>query len=245
MAHFYENIFLHHYMDVTFFDKMKERHIYSPFSSSWWLRVKCSLDMSLFYRKTRGLVNRSVHKTPTFIIEPFLYDLPGFSSVTGILENPSMVYLTCYGIQILQEGGAGMSSLEDMLKGYEIPEVVKIRTIFNRTRLENPEETLLERLRGKKLPVLPGQRIAITGGSRGIADYVPLMRAAVRYLKEMGAVPFIVPAMGSHGGATAEGQVEVLRNLGITEESVGAPIVSSMEGGRNCPDGTGFTGIFG
>ena len=122
-----------------------------------------------------------------------------------------------------------MSSLEEMLQGYEIPEVVKIRTIFDRTRLENPEETLLARLRAKNLPVLPGQRIAITGGSRGIADYVPLMRAAVRYLKEMGAVPFIVPAMGSHGGATAEGQVEVLRNLGITEESVGAPIVSSME----------------
>lgn len=87
----------------------------------------------------------------------------------------------------------------------------------------------MERLREKDLPVLPGQRIAITGGSRGIADYVALMRAAVRYLKEKGAVPFIVPAMGSHGGATAEGQVEVLRNLGITEDSVGAPIISSME----------------
>lgn len=140
-----------------------------------------------------------------------------------------MVYWTCCGIGILQEGGTVMSSLEDMLKGYEIPEVVKIRTIFDRTRLEKPEETLLERLREKDLPVLPGQRIAITGGSRGIADYVALMRAAVRYLKEKGAVPFIVPAMGSHGGATAEGQVEVLRNLGITEDSVGAPIISSME----------------
>ena len=61
-----------------------------------------------------------------------------------------------------------MSSLEDMLKGYEIPEVVKIRTIFDRTRLEKPEETLLERLREKDLPVLPGQRIAITGGSRAL-----------------------------------------------------------------------------
>ena len=57
---------------------------------------------------------------------------------------------------------------------------------------------------------------AITGGSRGIADYPAVMRAAVRYIKACGAVPFIVPAMGSHGGATAEGQVEVLKHLGIT-----------------------------
>lgn len=121
------------------------------------------------------------------------------------------------------------TSLEEMLKNYEIPPVAKVQVLFDRTRLERVEETLLERLRKKDLPIQKGQRIAITGGSRGIADYVSLMRAAVAYIKEKGAIPFIVPAMGSHGGATAEGQVEVLRNLGITEESVGAPIISSME----------------
>ncbi len=121
------------------------------------------------------------------------------------------------------------TSLEEMLKNYEIPPVAKVQVLFDRTRLERVEETLLERLRKKDLPIQKGQRIAITGGSRGIADYVSLMRAAVAYIKEKGAIPFIVPAMGSHGGATAEGQVEVLRNLGITEESVGAPIISSMD----------------
>jgi len=121
------------------------------------------------------------------------------------------------------------TSLEEMLKDYEIPPVAKVQVLFDRTRLERVEETLLERLRKKDLPIRKGQRIAITGGSRGIADYVSLMRAAVAYIKEKGAIPFIVPAMGSHGGATAEGQVEVLRNLGITEESVGAPIISSMD----------------
>lgn len=121
------------------------------------------------------------------------------------------------------------TSLEEMLKDYEIPPVAKVQVLFDRTRLERVEETLLERLRKKDLPIRKGQRIAITGGSRGIADYVSLMRAAVAYIKEKGAIPFIVPAMGSHGGATAEGQVEVLRNLGITEESVGAPILSSMD----------------
>lgn len=121
------------------------------------------------------------------------------------------------------------TSLEEMLKDYEIPPVAKVQVLFDRTRLEQVEETLLERLQEKDLPIRKGQRIAITGGSRGIADYVNLMKAAVAYIKGKGAIPFIVPAMGSHGGATAEGQVEVLRNLGITEESVGAPIISSMD----------------
>ncbi|WP_432641894.1 DUF362 domain-containing protein [Acidaminococcus sp.] len=121
------------------------------------------------------------------------------------------------------------TSLEEMLKDYEIPPVAKVQVLFDRTRLEQVEETLLERLQAKDLPIRKGQRIAITGGSRGIADYVNLMKAAVAYIKGKGAIPFIVPAMGSHGGATAEGQVEVLRNLGITEESVGAPIISSMD----------------
>lgn len=122
-----------------------------------------------------------------------------------------------------------MSSLEQMLCDYEIPQVAKIEVKFVDTQLKNVEETLKPRLNAKELPIRKGQRIAITGGSRGIADYVSLMRVAVAYIKGKGAIPFIVPAMGSHGGATAEGQVEVLRNLGITEENVGAPIISSMD----------------
>lgn len=130
----------------------------------------------------------------------------------------------------IRKGGSPMTtSLEEMLKDYEIPPVAKVQVLFDQTRLVQVEETLLERLRKKDLPIRKGQRIAITGGSRGIADYVSLMKASVAYIKEKGAIPFIVPAMGSHGGATAEGQVEVLRNLGITEESVGAPIISSMD----------------
>jgi hypothetical protein len=77
--------------------------------------------------------------------------------------------------------------------------------------------------------ISPGMRVAITAGSRGIANIPQIIRAVVQELKKRGAAPFIVPAMGSHGGATAEGQVEVLRGLGITEEYCGAPILSSME----------------
>ncbi len=87
--------------------------------------------------------------------------------------------------------------------------------------------------------VRPGMSVAVTAGSRGIANIPALLAAVVDELKQRGAEPFLVPAMGSHGGATAEGQVNMLASLGITEQSVGAPIRSSMdvvELGRT-PDG--------
>lgn len=75
----------------------------------------------------------------------------------------------------------------------------------------------------------PGAEVAVTAGSRGIHDIVPVLRAAVAYLQEKGAVPFLVPAMGSHGNATAHGQIEMLADLGITEESVGCAIRATMD----------------
>jgi len=77
--------------------------------------------------------------------------------------------------------------------------------------------------------VKANSRIAIAVGSRGIAHIAQCVSTVVEELKKYGASPFIVPAMGSHGGATPEGQVEVLRSLGVTEEVVKAPIVSSLE----------------
>jgi hypothetical protein len=74
-----------------------------------------------------------------------------------------------------------------------------------------------------------GTRVAITVGSRGITDILTIVTSLVKEVKERGGVPFIVPAMGSHGGATAEGQLQILTEFGITEKSVGAPIVSSMD----------------
>ena len=69
----------------------------------------------------------------------------------------------------------------------------------------------------------------MTAGSRGIHDLVPVVRAAVDWLRAAGAEPFVVPAMGSHGGATADGQREMLAGLGVTPESVGCPIEATME----------------
>jgi hypothetical protein len=77
--------------------------------------------------------------------------------------------------------------------------------------------------------IKPGMSIAITAGSRGLADLPELLAAIVAQVRDRGAHPFVVPAMGSHGGATAEGQTALLAKLGITEQTVGCEIRSSME----------------
>jgi hypothetical protein len=89
-------------------------------------------------------------------------------------------------------------------------------------------ERQLERLRLAEV-VQRGQTVAITAGSRGIANIVTILKATVDHMQQLDAVPFIVPAMGSHGGATAEGQTALLARYGITPESMGCEIRSSME----------------
>jgi hypothetical protein len=81
-------------------------------------------------------------------------------------------------------------------------------------------------LRGR---VEPGMTVAVGAGSRGLTDRVALLRGAISGLRELGAAPFVVPAMGSHGGATAAGQRAMLETLGMTEEAIGAEIRSTME----------------
>ena len=84
-------------------------------------------------------------------------------------------------------------------------------------------------LDGSGLSFAAGAKIAVAAGSRGIASIDLIVRTAVEWLRGRGADPFIVPAMGSHGGATAEGQRDVLASYGITDAAMGAPIRSSME----------------
>ena len=79
------------------------------------------------------------------------------------------------------------------------------------------------------LVLSPGLKVAVAVGSRGIADLAAVVRLIIQKLKETDCKPFVIPAMGSHGGAVAEGQIEVLRMRGITEESVGAPVRATME----------------
>jgi hypothetical protein len=113
----------------------------------------------------------------------------------------------------------------------EFPKVVRVRQKFPRPRVENVEATLQEQLGREEISstIKPGMSVALTAGSRGVARIDTILRSLVQILRDMGSEPFIVPSMGSHGGATAEGQVEILESLGVTEEFCGAPIRSSME----------------
>ncbi len=124
----------------------------------------------------------------------------------------------------------------------KLPEVRRVRQLFCNDSIENIEAHLEERLRRQLAggPSLRGRRICITAGSRGIPHFPLILRTVCRCLKELGAEPFIIPAMGSHGGATAEGQKQILTDYGITEEAMGAPVCSSMEVVQygTLPDGT-------
>ncbi len=91
---------------------------------------------------------------------------------------------------------------------------------------EAARQAVLSSLAGS---VTPGMTVAVGGGSRGLTDRVGLMRGTILGLRELGAKPFVVPAMGSHGGATADGQRYMLESLGMTEEAMGAEIRSTME----------------
>ena len=112
------------------------------------------------------------------------------------------------------------------------PKMVRIRQLFD---VPPPVEDVPQAVRQAigplrpSLTIRPRETVAVTAGSRGVANIAVITRTLVEELRGMGALPFIVPAMGSHGGATAEGQVDVLRHFGITEESMGVPIKSSMK----------------
>ncbi|MBU1493770.1 MAG: DUF362 domain-containing protein [Actinobacteria bacterium] len=116
------------------------------------------------------------------------------------------------------------------LAGLTPPPLLRVRQTFPRPRLEDPVAAVsAEMARPGVAATLDGKRsMAIAVGSRGIAGIDRIVAALVGSLREKGIDPFIVPSMGSHGGATAEGQQAVLAHLGITEESAGAPIRSSM-----------------
>ncbi len=109
--------------------------------------------------------------------------------------------------------------------------MVRIRQVFDRSRVEDIESELTARVEESGLlsRVRPGMQVAVTAGSRGINRFPRILKTVIGLLRKAGAEPFIVPAMGSHGGGTARGQAEMLESLGITEESMGVPVRSSME----------------
>ena len=120
--------------------------------------------------------------------------------------------------------------------------VTKIRQRFADDGLSDVEATVGRELReaaARGALRLQGKRVAVAVGSRGIADVASIVRTVVSWLREAGASPFVVPAMGSHGGATAAGQTRVLAEYGVTPEGVGAPVVSTMDVVEMEADGLG------
>jgi hypothetical protein len=124
-----------------------------------------------------------------------------------------------------------MGILQELLKDIPVPKMAKVKVKFENNKIDDLGQELKLKLNQLHIQekIQPGMEIAIAVGSRGLDRLVELTEVTVQFLKELGAKPFIVPSMGSHGGATAEGQREVLAHLGVTEATVGCEIRSSME----------------
>jgi hypothetical protein len=135
-------------------------------------------------------------------------------------------------------GSTNASGWQQLVDGVELPfhPDLVVPTLHEvRLAIPNPEPVadVAEAARtavtsALRSSVTPGMTVAVGGGSRGLTQRVDLLRGTVRGLRELGAEPFVVPAMGSHGGGTAEGQLKMLESLGMTEESVGAEIRATM-----------------
>src|SRR5919202_416539 len=122
-----------------------------------------------------------------------------------------------------------LAQVADLRCEAPLPRMVRVRQRFDAPVLEDVESAVKEQLALLHGRVQPGMRIGITAGSRGIANIARVLRAAGEAVRRWGGQPFIIPAMGSHGGATAEGQTEVLAGYGVTEQTTGMPVVSSMD----------------
>lgn len=114
---------------------------------------------------------------------------------------------------------------------YRLPVMHKVRQVFRRETISDVEsvvrtELLKDEIAGK---VRPGMKVAVAVGSRGIKNLFTIVRTTIAFLKEQGATPFIVSAMGSHGGGNEEGQREVLAGYGITEEKLGVPVITTVD----------------
>lgn len=112
-----------------------------------------------------------------------------------------------------------------------IPKMLRVRQKFPASPSLNIPAALAEQVAARKIlsGIKSGARIAVTAGSRGVANVALIVGTIVKLLKEAGAAPFVLPAMGSHGGSTPEGQAGILADYGITEKTMGAPIRASME----------------
>ena len=113
----------------------------------------------------------------------------------------------------------------------EFPEIFPVRQILNQPQIADPRAAVRNQILESKFRqrVKPGSRVAVGVGSRGIANIAAMASAAVETLRGLGYQPFIVAAMGSHGGATPDGQRELLASYGVTEQAMGVPVRTEMD----------------
>jgi hypothetical protein len=123
-----------------------------------------------------------------------------------------------------------LSGLKVFERG-EFPRWARVRQHIDPAEIADPAPVIAAQFARPEIAstITPGMRVAITAGSRGIDRIDQVIKAIVESIRALGGDPFIVPAMGSHGGATAEGQAELIAHYGITEERMGCPIKASME----------------
>lgn len=124
-----------------------------------------------------------------------------------------------------------MSIYDELLKDVEIPAFYRVRQCLDKVQISDVAGETRACLRRSRVleKIKPGSRIAVTAGSREIANYALILKVLCDELKTAGARPFIIPAMGSHGGAVAENQTALIAHFGITEADMEVPIKSSME----------------
>ena len=113
--------------------------------------------------------------------------------------------------------------------GVMLPTMLRVRQTFARPRVADIPGAVARSLQAAGLAIKRGDTVAVGAGSRGIANIDVIVGASVRYLLDLGARPFVFPAMGSHGGGTAEGQLSVLEHYGITEAAMGCPVRATMD----------------
>lgn len=124
-----------------------------------------------------------------------------------------------------------MSIVSELVADAFIPRMALVRQNFPRPLVADPAARVRELIFADdaRATVKPGMEIAVTCGSRGVANVHLITREICRCVRELGAIPFIIPAMGSHGGATAAGQRQIIESYGVTEEFCGAEIRATMD----------------
>jgi hypothetical protein len=132
--------------------------------------------------------------------------------------------------------------LDTIAQETHLPKMAKIRQSFERPQIPDVRQEVLNQLNLPEITrtLRPGSRIAITAGSRGIANIALVLKTVVSFVKQAGCTPFLFPAMGSHGGVMPQGQREILESFGITPDTVDAPIHCDVQVQELCrlDDGT-------